>query len=399
MLNLLLQLGGAQPMKTTFFVQRGIVATGVLTVLMGLPLIALAEDGVTPGQLLIGQSISLQDGKNEYGAAVQDGIYVYLNKVNAQGGIHGRQLVLKTLDDKASSAQAQTNARALVEKDKVFLVFGSIEGGPSIAAMTVAAELKVPFFGPIAGAPTLRRPFQSMVFPVRAEHREEFKALMEYSKRTGGSRVAFVRSDSKNGLQHLENVKLLCKELGMELVADLPYKPDVSEAQLDAMVDRLASTAPHLVFNHGGIDTYEKLIRKTRAKGLTTHFNAVNSGSAELAKHLGTLAQGMVFSQVVPSPWERKTEITREYQEALKRYKPAAEFSYGSLEGYITAKALVAALRLAGPTPTRSSFVQGLYSAGSLDINGLHAVYRSGAHTGLSLVDLSIVATDGKFRH
>jgi ABC-type branched-subunit amino acid transport system substrate-binding protein len=386
-------------MKKMFFIQRAVAAAGLLTVLLGLPSQGLAEDGVTPKQLLIGQSISLQDGKNEYGAAVQDGIYVYLNKVNAQGGVHGRQVVLKTLDDKASSAQAQTNARALVDKDNVFLIFGSIEGGPSTAVMAVAAELKVPFFGPIAGAPALRRPFQSMVFPVRAEHREEFKALMDYSKRTGGSRVAFLRADSENGLLHLENVKLLCKELGMELVADLPYKSDVTDAQIDGMVDRLAETAPHLVFNHGGIDTYEKLIRKTRIKGLKTNFNAVNSGSAELAKHLGTLAQGMVFSQVVPSPWERKTEITREYQEALKRYKPGAEFSYGSLEGYITAKALVSALLLAGPTPTRSSFVQGLYSAGSLNINGLRAVYRSGSHDGLSLVDLSIVAKDGKFRH
>jgi ABC-type branched-subunit amino acid transport system substrate-binding protein len=169
--------------------------------------------------------------------------------------------------------------------------------------------------------------------------------------------------------------------------------------QLDAMVERFAVTAPHLVFNHGGIDVYEKLIRKTRAKGLTTNFNAVNSGSAQLAKHLGALSQGMVFSQVVPSPWERKTAVTREYQDALKRYKPGAEFSYGSLEGYVTAKALVAALQLAGPTPTRSGFVQGLYNAGGLDINGLRAVYHSGSHAGLSLVDLSIVAKDGKFRH
>ena len=386
-------------MKSKIFPKRHIATAVVLTMLLSLSLQALAEDGVTPKQLLIGQSISLQDGKSEYGAAVQDGIYVYLNKVNAQGGIHGREVVLKTLDDKASSAQAQSNARALVDKDKVFIIFGSIEGGPSTAVMAVATELKVPFFGPIAGAPTLRRPFQAMAFPVRAEHREEFKALMDYAKRTGGSRVAFFRSDSENGSLHLENVKLLCKELGMELVADLPYKSDITDAQLDGMVDRLAGTAPHLAFNHGGIDSYEKLIRKARAKGLTTNFNAVNSGSSELAKHLGALAQGMVFSQVVPSPWERKTEITREYQEALKRYKPAAEFSYGSLEGYITAKALVSALRLAGPTPTRASFVQGLYSAGSLDINGLRAVYRSGAHVGLSLVDLSIVAKDGKFRH
>jgi branched-chain amino acid transport system substrate-binding protein len=93
---------------------------------------------------------------------------------------------------------------------------------------------------------------------------------------------------------------------------------------------------------------YEKLIRKSRAQGLPTSFYAVNSGSAQMAKHLGPLAHGMVFTQVVPSPWERKTAITREYQEEFAKQKPGREFSYGSLEGYVTAKALVAALRLAG---------------------------------------------------
>ena len=119
-----------------------------------------------------------------------------------------------------------------------------------------------------------------------------------------------------------------------------------------------------------------------------------------MAQHLGPLSHGMVFSQVVPSPWQRKTAITREYQEEFERYKPGQAFSYGSLEGYITAKALVAALRMAGPKPTRESFVAGLEAAGKLDLaEGLRAAYRPGDHTGLTLVDLTIVTRDGKFQH
>ena len=106
----------------------------------------------------------------------------------------------------------------------------------------------------------------------------------------------------------------------------------------------------------------------------------------------------MVFTQVVPSPWERKTAITREYQEEFARQKPGREFSYGSLEGYVTAKALVEALRLAGPNPTRETFLTGLANA-SLDLNGLRAVYNKDQHTGLSFVDLAIVTREGTFRH
>lgn len=307
--------------------------------------------------------------------------------------------MVTTLDDDNQPAKAEANARALVERDKVFILFGSIEGGPSTAVMKAATDLGVPLFGPMAGSPTLRRPHQPLVFTVRAEHREEFRALMNYAKQTGGTRVAFFRSDSETGQQHLENVKLLCKELGMELVADIPFKSDVSDAQLDTMAAQIGSTTPHVVFNHGGIGVYERLIRKARAQGLRTNFSAVNSGSAQLAKHLGDLAQGMVFSQVVPSPWERKTALTREYQTTFTQYKPNTDFSYGSMEGFITAKALVTALKLAGPNPTRTSFVQGLHNAAEIDLDGMRASYKPGMHTGLSFVELSIVTKDGKFRH
>ena len=359
---------------------------------------AMAADGVTRSQLLIGQNITLQGGKNDYGTAVQDGIQTYLNLVNGRGGVNGRQIVLKTLDDDNKAAQAEANARQLVEQDKVFILFGSIEGGPSTAVMKVAVDLKVPFFGPIAGSPTLRRPHQPLVFPVRAEHREEFRALLAYGKSVGATRVGFMRSDSETGQQHLANVKLLSQESGMELVADLPFKSDVSDAQIDQMVGQLEKSRAQIVFNHGSPGVYEKLIRKARAKGLSATFYAVNSGSAQMAKHLGPLAHGMVFTQVVPSPWERKTAITREYQEEFGKQKPGREFSYGSLEGYVTAKALVAALRLAGPEPTRESFLAGLANA-SLDLNGLRAVYTREQHTGLNFVDLAIVTREGTFRH
>jgi len=359
-----------------------------------------ATDGVTTGQILIGQTITLQGGKNDYGSAVLSGVQTYLQAVNNGGGVNGRKIVLKTLDDDNRTAQAEANARQLIAQDKVFLLFGSIEGGPSTAVMKVAVESKVPFFGPMAGSPTFRRPHQPLVFPVRAEHREEFRALLDYARKTGISRVAFVRSDSETGLQHLENVKLACRELGLELAADLPFKSDITDAQIEQMANRIAATNAQLVINHGSIGMYEQLIRKARALQVRTSFSAVNSGSAQLAAHLGELAHGMVFSQVLPSPWERKSAITREYQEAFGRQKPDQKFSYGSLEGYLTAKALVAALRLAGPNPTRESFMHGLESAGGLELaEKLRASDAPGDHTGLTLVDLAIVTREGKFRH
>ena len=357
-----------------------------------------AEDGVTKNRILIGQNITLQGGKNDYGAAVVAGMEAYFSGLNTRGGVNGRQIILKTLDDDNKSDKAEANARQLVEKEKTFILFGSIEGGPSTAVMKVANELNVPFFGPLAGSPTLRRPHQSLVFPVRAEHREEFRALMTQAKSLGTTKVAFLRSDSETGLQHLANVKLLCDELGMKLILDMPFKSDVKEAQLDAFAQQMDKLGAQMVFNHGGIGVYETFIRKARARSIHTAIYAVNSGSAQLAKKLGPLSQGIVFSQVVPSPWEKKTAITREYQDEFTKAKPGQEFSYGSLEGYITAKALVLALRQAGPDLTRTGFVSALNNT-TLDLNGMKISYKPDNHQGLAFVDLSIVTHDSKFRH
>lgn len=357
-----------------------------------------AEDGVAQKQILIGQTLTLQRGANDYGVAVSEGVAAALDQANRAGGVLGRQIVLKTLDDDNQTTLAEVNARRLVAQDKVFLLFGPIEGGPSTAVMKVAIEQNVPLFGPMAGSPTLRTPHQPLVFPVRAEHKEEFRALMTQARSLGMQRLAFLRSDSATGELHLANAQRIAKELGMELVADMPFKSDINDQGIAALVSQLATARAQMVFNHGGIGVYEKLIRQSQAAGLKLRFYGVNSGSTQLANHLGPLGQGMVFAQVLPSPWERKTGITRAYQDAFARFKPGQAFSYGSLEGYLTGRALVEALRLAGPTPTRVSFLAGLRNA-ELDIDGIRINYRDGDHAGMSLVDLSIVTREGKFRH
>lgn len=354
-----------------------------------------AEPGVTAGEIVIGQNITLQGGKNAYGVEVLAGIKTLLADANRAGGVLGRRIVLRTLDDENQNANAEANARQLVEGG-AFILFGSLEGGPSTAVMKVADTLKVPFFGPMAGPPILRRPYQPMVFPVRAEHREEFRALIRYGASIGLRRVAFFHADSDVGRLHLANVRLAAQESAVEFAAALPFKSPLDDTQIDAMVRQLAETRADLVLNHGSASLYERLIRKARAAGLKTSFVAVNSGSTQMATALGDLAQGMVFAQVVPSPWARKTAIAREYQEAFARANPGRAFSYGSMEGYLTAKALVVALRLAGPQPTRASFAKGLIGA-NFDLGGFRVEYGSGLHTGSTYVDLAMVTRDGRF--
>lgn len=354
-----------------------------------------AETGISSSEILVGQSITLQGGKNVYGGEAMAGVKACIDAVNRGGGVNGRRIVLRTLDDENSSGKAEANARALVQQG-VFLLFGSIEGGPSTAVMKAAVELGVPFIGPMAGSPGLRLPHQALVYPVRAEHREEFRALITQGKRIGLQRVALFHADSDVGREHLANVQKLAAQAGMDFGGGLPFKGDITDAQLAAAVGGLAEQRVDLVINHGSPPLYARLIRSARAAGSRITFWGVNSGSTPLAAELGPLAKGMVFAQIVPNPHSGKTALAREYQERLKRSAPEQPFSYGSLEGYMTAKALAAALRAAGASPTRASLVAALERF-ETDLGGVTLRWRKGEHTGCSFVDLALVGRDGRF--
>ena len=352
--------------------------------------------GVDRDTLVVGQDITLANGRNAYGQEVQSGIKAMLDELNRQGGVHGRRVVLRTLDDDNQGDKAEGNARRLID-DGVFVLFGSIEGGPSTAVMRVAVQRQVPFFGPIAGSPELRRPHQPLVFPVRAEHRDEFRALVQHAVSLGYQRVGLFHANSGTGKLHLESVQIVSREARAEVVSAVPFDGNITDEQLDAVVRQLAQQRTQVMLNHGSPAVYARLVRRAAQQGLRTRFMAVNSGSSQIAAALGPLAHGMVFAQVVPNPWSGKTALAREYQGAFGRAFPGREFSYGSLEGYATARALAAALERAGPQPTRTGFVNALEAGPEIDLGGMRLSYRPGGHRGSAFVDLSMVNREGRF--
>lgn len=370
---------------------RAAVAVGCLAWVAGLA----AAQGVTNREIVLGQSLSLQDGKNEYAVAAAHGMQLYFDEVNARGGVFGRRIVTRVLDDGNNAAKVEENARKLVA-DGVFMLFSAIDGGPSTAVMKVANELKVPFFGPLAGPPNLRQPHQPYVFPVRAEHKDEFRALMVWGKNTGLTTVGFLHTDTPVGQRHLENVRAIAAELGLEVVLNLPFKPGTTDQQIDDWVKQIAAAKPAMFINHGAASLYGRLVARAKSAGVKTTFMGVNSGSSQIARSLGEQAQGMVFAQVVPSPFARKTEITREYRDAIEKSGSTMEISYGGLEGYATAKALVMTLQATGRDLTRERWLKTMQDI-TLDLGGMKAQYRNGNHEGSHFVDLSLVGRDGRF--
>jgi ABC-type branched-subunit amino acid transport system substrate-binding protein len=366
-------------------------------------LIAVLAIGAAPvagalaqsGNIVIGQTIAMTGGTAEHGNAVVLGARAYIDRINAAGGVNGRRVVLRTLDDAGDSGKAAENTRLLIERDNVIAVFGGIEGGPCVASLKVAVAEKVPLVGCMAGAPELRDPFNRYVFPIRAPHLAEFARLIDMSVQFGGKRIGFVHADSDTGRKHLENVNKLMARHAIPLTAAIviPAKPDAAK-----VVDQIQDARLDMVFNHGSYSFYAQVIREARKRGLDTQFMAVNSGAQQLVRLLGPDAKGLVFTQVVPFPWGATPTLVRDYKEALKTTAPPpAAYSFSSLEGYLSAKVLVEGLRRMGPKGSREDLVAALESLGSYDAGGLGVVYTKSSRDGSTFVDTVIATTDGRF--
>jgi branched-chain amino acid transport system substrate-binding protein len=107
----------------------------------------------TKAPLVIGASVSLTGDFADSGKAVKAGYELWASTVNAKGGVLGRQVELKIVDDTSSPNQVVTNYQNLINKDKVDLVFGPFSSLLTVPASQVAKRYGYAFLEPAGGGP------------------------------------------------------------------------------------------------------------------------------------------------------------------------------------------------------------------------------------------------------
>ena len=105
--------------------------------------------------ILIGASLSLTGDFSADGQAFQKGYQLWAADVNANGGLLGRQVTLKILNDNSSPTQAQTNYQTLFSSDKVDLAFGPFSSLLTTPSASVAARYGYALVEGAGGAPTV----------------------------------------------------------------------------------------------------------------------------------------------------------------------------------------------------------------------------------------------------
>jgi branched-chain amino acid transport system substrate-binding protein len=105
--------------------------------------------------LVIGASVSLTGDFADSGKAVKAGYDLWASMVNAKGGILGRQVQMKIVDDTSSPTQVVTNYQNLINRDKVALVFGPFSSLLTVPASQVAKRYGYAFLEPAGGGPAV----------------------------------------------------------------------------------------------------------------------------------------------------------------------------------------------------------------------------------------------------
>jgi len=103
--------------------------------------------------LVIGASVSLTGDFADSGKAVKRGYDLWASQVNAKGGILGRKVTMKIVDDASSPTQVVSNYQNLINRDKVNLVFGPFSSLLTVPASQVANRYGYAFLEPAGGGP------------------------------------------------------------------------------------------------------------------------------------------------------------------------------------------------------------------------------------------------------
>ena len=350
--------------------------------------------GITDSQILLGQSVALTGPAQELGKEMQLGANLYFNQVNKQGGVNGRKIVLKTVDDGYEATRAAENTRKLINEDKVFALFGYVGTPTSQASLPIFTEAKVPFVGPFTGAELLRTPVNPYVFNVRASYYDETEAIVQHLTAMSINNIAVFYQNDAYGQAGLAGVERALKKRNLEVVA----KGTVERNTVDVKkaVQDISKANPQAVVMISAYKSCAAYIRETKAAGKTpTFWNVSFVGSKALAKELDKEGRGVQISQVVPFPWDQTVPVVKEYRKLLGEAQ--GEPGFGTLEGFIAAKVMVEGLRRAGKNLNRDNFIKAMESIQDYDVGGFKVHYGPGQRSGSKFVDLTIISRDQKF--
>lgn len=359
-------------------------------------LLLAAVSHASQAQILIGQTAGFT---GPVGAGVKettDGAKLYIDAINAKGGVNGQKIELISLDDKFDPKLAGENARKLIEEQNVAAMFLT-RGTPHTEAMLPLLEKHgVPLVGPSTGAMVLHQPVKKHVFNVRATYQREAEKAITHLSSMGITRIGLVYADDSFGADGVAGAQK--GFAAAKLQPAVLEKFNRGKPDFGPIVPKVVQSNAQAIIMVASGQAVVDGMKAFRAAGSAAQIVTLsNNASSGFIKSLGDNARGVIVTQVFPYERSIAYSMVKEAQE-LSKAKGTGDISPAMLEGFAAAKVLVEGLKRAGAKPTREKIQAALEGIRKFDIGGLEVNYSLEDHTGLDFADLSIIGTDGKFR-
>jgi branched-chain amino acid transport system substrate-binding protein len=362
--------------------------------------------GVTDSEIRFGISAPFTGPAKELGQHMKQGIEAAFNAANTKGGVYGRQLRLIAVDDGYEPTRTAAAMKQLYERDQVFGLVGNVGTPTAVVALPYALDRKMLFFGAFTGAGLLRNdPPDRYVFNYRASYAEETAAVVNYLvklRRLLPEQIAVFAQQDAYGDAGFAGVEKAVRSLrgGNESpILRLNYQRntvDVEDAitqlqQYNAQLQQKRRPPIKAVIMVPTYRAAAKFIEKTRDLYPDMIYTSVSFvGSTALADELMLLGKkyttGVIVTQVVPAV-DGHSSLALDYKSALAKYFPGEAPDYVSLEGYVDASVLIAALQRNGAQLDTEGLVGTLENLRDLDIGlGTPVIFSRSDHQGVHKV-------------
>lgn len=327
---------------------RALVAP--VAVVMLLALVAVpAWAGHRPGdEVLIGGAIS-QTGRYAEPAGRQvNAIKLWVDEVNARGGLLGHRIVLRLLDDKSDTQTSIKLYEKLITEDRVDLLLAPYSSGITEAVANVNERYKMPFVAYGAASTPIWEKGRKYIFNIVAPAEDYQKGALHLARQIGVKKAALIGEDSLFPRMSAKGAREWARKLGIAIVVDENYP--LKHTDFTALLQKIAAAGAEAIFSNSYFADAAAQVRQMRELNLNFKMfsGTVGPGLPKFAEQLGPTAEYVLgFSQWEPLPAVLKHPGMKAFIAAYtKRYGDEPNYHSGGTYGAL--QVTEAALKKAG---------------------------------------------------
>jgi len=282
----------------------------------------------TAKPIVIGISLPLTGDFSQPGGEAKRGYEVWAGQVNKAGGLLGRQVQLKIVDDASSQDTVVSDYTKLITQDKVDLVLGTFSSLLNFPASAVAEKNGKVFVEPAGGAPDMfTRGFKGLFFAQQATAPHQADVFVDWIKSLPADQrpktAAYPTQDDPFTRPVIETMRKALESAGVKTVYSTVYPPET--ANFDTIANTIKARNPDLLAQGAVFEDGVGLVRSVIKVGYSPKLlfqTSAPSNSDQYAKGVGQANTEGVFYTVSWSPeakYPLNQEFVQKYREKFNR--------------------------------------------------------------------------------